>query len=784
MKKFTPVYFFLFITVTHVNSQNIYYDATYLNNRFANNVFTTTKGFNREEDSLKKIDLSLQAQIKEIQKSDDIYKTDSINKLQQKRKDIVQPLKKIQEEKDDSLFSILKKYFPEIKENNSSSDITIIIQKNPFFTACSIKGSVKGGGGGLFTNLDLSNVASSIGGLDVTKYANAIADLMIERAKQELTIAFFNRFKKFAEKNPEFQVLFPKTSDNLSNLLTYTYPQMLPALRNGFFEDIKQITYHLDDVLDLPRYQSLLRDFPEIRIMIRSIRIVHEIETGASNAAEIIKEFAGFKEWSDTTSSAKLRSVGSCLKIAALFSESVRNDSSQSHTSDIWVPAKELKNLFYDSVLFKIYLGLIYQQSINDKIKYISGDGSIEEFKDILASQQADLFLFQNKLKEFFDLAGNVNTAFKNFSKKIDNDESPSNDDIYNYINTSIDIIEHGFSIVQIFHKKPPAADYIAIVSKSNNLYKNLYSKAYSQAINNAVDVLSMISDLTNKSINADSLQKVESAKGFTNNTPNDVKKLIKGNKFLNPVKDKSIRNATSNSVANTNPNVVKIVQHYNLQHITLFIEKAKPYALFMANMVEAKKEEQVKAALENAILPVGSSTIKKYARDWGNISVQSYIGAYYSLNPSKTSVQSAWTDKFGVIAPIGIAWTPGILSWRRGGSLSLFASAFDLGAIVDYKLKKDSTITDDGTKKEAISKDYKIQLGQIFSPGGYLVYGFPWNLPLSFGVGAQYGPGLSKIDAGDNAVITNPSWRWNTFLAVDIPFFNIMNKNKVKPSK
>jgi hypothetical protein len=50
----------------------------------------------------------------------------------------------------------------------------------------------------------------------------------------------------------------------------------------------------------------------------------------------------------------------------------------------------------------------------------------------------------------------------------------------------------------------------------------------------------------------------------------------------------------------------------------------------------------------------------------------------------------------------------------------------------------------------------------------------FPYNLPLSLGVGAQYGPGLSKIEAGDNTVVTNPSWRWNIFLAVDIPFFTL----------
>ncbi len=221
-----------------------------------------------------------------------------------------------------------------------------------------------------------------------------------------------------------------------------------------------------------------------------------------------------------------------------------------------------------------------------------------------------------------------------------------------------------------------------------------------------------------------------------------------------------------------------------SLKLLSTFVEKVSPYVLFMGNMVEAKTEEQVKSALENVILPVGSSTVKKYTREWGNISIQSYLGAYYTLSSSSSNVQSTWTDKFGVIAPIGISWTPGFLSWQRGGSLSVFASLLDIGAIVDYKLTQDSTIADNGSKEPVISKDYKIQLGQIFSPGGFLVYGFPWNLPLSLGIGAQYGPGLSKIDAGGNTVITNPNWRGNLFLAVDIPFLNLMNKNKVNTSK
>lgn len=612
---------------------------------------------------------------------------------------------------------VLVKYYP----GKKSTDITAtFLDANPFFKGLFIDNGANALGSGILDQQQKGFSLSSIAGLDVTKYANAIADIMIERAKQELTIAFFDRFKKFASdpKNPEFKILFPKTTENLSKLLTYKYPQMLPALRDGFFEDLKKITYHLDDLLMSKKYEKLLKNFPEIRVAIKSIRLFHEIETGASNAADVIKEFASFNEWSNGTNT-KMKTVGSYLKIASLFSESIREDEIKSDGNRVWVSAKELKKLFYDNddTLFNLYMGMVYQQSVKDGLKYIDTRGNVKNFSDLLQAQKGDIFVFKNKLKEFFDLAGNVNTAIKNFKEKV----NPTNEDIYNYINTSLDVVDYCFGIARIFTEIPAADDYLKIARTSNDLYKNVYTKQYSQAVSNALDILTLLHDLT-KAYDTASLDKKEKNKALT--------------------------------------------------ALSSFIKKVKPYALFMANMVEAKTEAEVKAALENVILPVGSSSIKK--NSLCNISVQTYLGAYLSTSNGNSSSVGTWSDKFGVTAPIGISFTPGFLSWKKAGAVSLFGSLLDIGAIVDYKLKQDDP-------NGPVSKDYKIELGNIFSPGVYAVYGFPWNLPLSLGFGAQYGPGLSKIDGGGNTVIGNPSWRWNMFLSVDLTFFTLKNKVRDK---
>lgn len=615
-------------------------------------------------------------------------------------------------------------------EENVYKGITVttaILNTNPF-----LKDLFEDAPGSSSSSPFISTAVNSIGGLNVTKYANAIADIMIERAKQELSIAFFDRFKKFAADNPEFQILFPKTTENLGNLLTYTYPQMLPALRNGFFEDLKQLTYHLDDVLELPRYRYLLNNFAEVRVAIKSIRLIHGLETGNATAADVIKDFADFDEWK-LNGSTGFKNMSSTIKLAALFSESLRYKDS----SRIWVSSTDAEELVQDKVFANLYMGLLYQQIKNAGIKYYTNpnDTSVtKNLADILAELKNNIFLFQNKVAEFTNITDKVLSAYMEIKIRQKELAKIADENIYNYINVSVDAVDYAFSFVKIFDESLVTDKYLDLAKKSNSLYKDIYSQQYTQAVNDATDIL---------------LQ---------------VHNLAKENKEI------PVTAVPANALA-AQPALDKFIS---------FIEDVKPYALFMANMVEAKDEKEIKAALENVILPVGSSSIKKHTG--GNISVQTYLGAYLSVsNKNKGLTNSSWSDKFGVIAPIGLSWTPGCFSWQKKGSLSFFASVFDLGAIVDYNLKEEPDPTNTDPDATIIKKDYEVKLGQIFSPGVYAVYGFFNNIPLSLGFGSQYGPGLSKIDAANNAVVNNPSWRWNFFLAVDMPFFTLKNKVKYK---
>ncbi len=631
----------------------------------------------------------------------------------------------------------------------ADTDVAAAVLSNPFLKPYFIEGeSASTSESDTASAAVLKNKSFDLGGINVTRFANVLSEIMIDHAKQELTIAFFNRFQKFAEEHEEFKVLFPVTTGNLTSLLSYKYTEMLPALRAGFLDDLSKLTYTIDDLLLLPKYKTLLQQFPEVKITIRSLRLLHELESGASNAAEVLKDFAAFEQW-DSSGSTALQNMGSSVKLANIFSQSLRSQEA----GILWVSPRELKEIVDDKVGFDMYLGLIYARVIKEKIEFTKADATSITFAGFMEQNKENLEMFQNKATEFISLADKVRDSFH---ENKSSSGITTSEELYNYISVSIDVIDYSFGIARLVDETIEAQNYISIARKSNDLFKAVYSRQYNQAVTYTFDIITEVNNLIANQHPA--ILDIDNATADENKT---IDRLRKGEKLS----DTGLEYLTALSNAKNPSDSQKYLAIYRSKRLAKFLEKARPYALFMANMVNAKTDGEMRAALESAILPVGSSYIKKYSKF--NFAVQSYLGARMTVG-ARGSRLNAWNDRVGVGAPIGLAFSKG---YKKSGALSLFIPLLDLGAIVDYKLTAEEDAS--GT---SVEKEYVIELGQIFSPGAFIVYGLPLNIPVSVGFGGQYGPGLSSIDATQQIEETNPTWRWSLFLAVDIPLFNIRN--------
>ncbi|NBC07313.1 MAG: hypothetical protein GVY26_08975 [Bacteroidetes bacterium] len=545
-------------------------------------------------------------------------------------------------------------------------------------------------------------VLPGLSGLDVTNVTTGLSRFMIERAREELTVAFFERFQRVAARNPEFSALFPLTTNRLGRLLEFQYGEMLPALRTAFQTDLERLIFRLDNFFRLEDYRELLEELPEVRLAIRLLRLARELESGKSPVAllEDLKELAE----RELAGEPRFQNLRSSLQLATLFTKSLRSIAPNRSL----ITFEEFSLLTQDRVALEVYFGLLYQQAEAADIAFTAG-GQRLQFTAFLEQQRGNLFTIENYLMELLQLIERLEEIKGGVSFKQSRNVPLSPEEVDAYLQAALDVVQHALGIGVAMLPGTVRDRYYQILQQAQSLYRYLSAEEYTDAVLTASALLRNLLEAGD-----------EVLPGF----------------------------------------------EYDKARIDRIAELLE-YGLFMANMVQASSPAEIEATIANAALPAGSSSIKK-AAGW-NVAVQSYLGAYYRLDdPSATG--TAWNNTFGLHAPVGIALSRGL---GRGGSLSAFGALIDIGAAVDYELQLSEDPT---TGNTVVERDYKIELGQIFSPGAYLVYGAPYHLPISLGVGGQYGPGLSSIES-NRVVQDDPSWRWQVFLAVDIPLVNLWNR-------
>ncbi|PIE87120.1 MAG: hypothetical protein CSA03_02610 [Bacteroidetes bacterium] len=204
-------------------------------------------------------------------------------------------------------------------------------------------------------------------------------------------------------------------------------------------------------------------------------------------------------------------------------------------------------------------------------------------------------------------------------------------------------------------------------------------------------------------------------------------------------------------------PKLVAVLSSYSKDNIE--ISRALG---FLSGLGEVENDADMEKLLQAYALPIGSASIKRSSTF--NLSVNGYVGITGGLERAFALESSNNQDKgnFGLTAPIGISMT------FANGHITLFASVFDLGSIVNQRLNNDTTSYVD------------LRFEQFFSPGAQLYWNFK-NTPLSLGAGVSYVPNLRTIKYNDGTATVGESGlnvlRINASLVIDIPFFTLYNR-------
>ncbi len=610
---------------------------------------------------------------------------------------------------DNGYIKILKKYVDPAQQPNikNAKDLHnyFSAKGNPFITKYLNSSGHPSQAGDPTVPTDNFSVSKS-GGSIVTNIADGLAKFLVKRTKEELTVAFFDRFQEVFNRYPEFQLLFPNTHRNFDIIESFEFNRYLKTLRVDFFKDIDNLHINvakLDSIICRPSDNNCVNRLAFYNsfygsdngyLLKTSLALIQELKEG-TNPAEIINLIATNPDF-NMLSDPQFSNVKGLVQLTDFISSSLKSTKDDR----IWVSGNELNKLISDPHAIRIYLGLLFQQDNSNTITFQTSSGT-KTFRDVLGSLVSDTAPIEKYLKKVAYDIDKIRTALDNIKNIKNSGNSPDSSDYYIFYDSILSLVTEisdvdpvlGQLRVTINHKSE-IQKFLNLTNSAGNIYQDISSKNYSAVI---MDLRILFEDL-------------------------------------------------------------------GLSSDRVFYGEFFKYGSFMAAIVEANDSDEVSDIIESFALPAGSSTIKK--RTKFNVALNAYLGLAggkeYNGDTGKTK------DFGGIRAPIGISFSVGLRGKKAElGSLSLFASLVDLGAVTSFRF--------DDSETEELPE---IELQNIFAPGGYLVYGLP-KIPISVGVGFQYGPQLREVTAMELSINPNLNYSFGAFIAVDIPLLNFYTKSR-----
>ena len=470
---------------------------------------------------------------------------------------------------------------------------------------------------------DLAGAASGLG-MPGSTFIMGLTDFLVNRTKQELTIAFFKDFQKKVEESEEMRYLFPTTSAVLLQIDKdiYRFNAFWEVLRESFLTDLNDLGYHLDDfVQNSSRIKS-----PMQRHMMSDFFKVGELLQEQTPPAQIVSYMAEDAYLHVLTpeddSAAFVPVMQRNLKLLGLFSKALE----QKDQSGYWVTPNEVVDLVRDTTFNDIFFGLLYQKG---KTYQLEEEKTLGESLLELRGDNLKMRALVNNLKRFVDEGKNVQRiakdirARKNARRRAKGgatlDESEKElefDDYYHFTQGVSNMLLEGYNFKKQLLGATTEQDsivdrYLGIVGDLNTLGLNIRKKHYTSAVINTLVI---------------------------------IEKLLPQDDY-----------------ACERKNLMK-------------------YGSFIATAVQAKSSKEVSQAISAFALPPGGSAIKKYSRF--SVSINAYVG----LSAGQEHLNGIGNSSFYSLAtPIGVSFNWG---FKSAGSISILASAIDLGALTTFRFE------------------------------------------------------------------------------------------------
>ncbi|MFK7773828.1 MAG: hypothetical protein AB8F94_16880 [Saprospiraceae bacterium] len=550
-----------------------------------------------------------------------------------------------------------------------------------------------------------------------TQIVDATAQFLVDRVKEELLLAFFDRFLGQVDQSTELTALLPNTYFLLKNNDIFKVPSMGEVWMTAFEEDLIAIPENFSLMVQTHQDYEDLKNKPELQFFMMAGFIYKKIQT-ESNVVELIESFYEKFQDSDTQ-------LIQMLEVVGLIRENLIHSGSGTSFEQL-VSKENFRRLFDENKEAPLYFSaLIYQQDrpLFNKVKIPN-----------LSSELVLGDLIKVNFVNFTKMAGTFLTKMKSMeSSKIEFDEKKYLKDdqkekyheaVLVFANSIFDFLDYSielayFSNPKYYQMSPYFKTYRPIAKKTIKTIEAGQKKDYGKLMIYSMQMMEpliqlRIDYLENKLVMDDSKELKKEIK------------ILKG--------------------------VVKNFMYYGG---------------FMVDVLSANSTADIKGIINKYAAPVGSYRVKRQSPF--SVSLSSYPGLYGGW---ESTYEGSDSESFvtGVTAPIGLSlnWGNSFYGMKaKGHSFSLYAPIIDIGAAFSYRWSN--------SQGGGFPEDIKWE--QIISPGIHAVWGIG-NTPMALMLGAQYTPLLRKITDQNNELQPN-AWRFGATISVDIPIFHFYRSNK-----
>ncbi|MBI1225535.1 MAG: hypothetical protein GC192_09900 [Bacteroidetes bacterium] len=654
----------------------------------------------------------------------------------------------------------------------SKSEYKTSFEGNPFisqeqiaqslFNLAGVLKTVAPDRGGIGMESEPSAGGALAGGNFITRLADGLAIFIVKRTKEELNATFFEGLRKKMEEEPAYRSLFPATYDLLYIIGNeiYNYNAYIKTLRESFINDLNMLPLNFEQfimdnqLVKKQEFQIALEDLVSSSQMIMDGEKPMQMLDFIANEAAL-QDSSRWLLINKKETRAAMQDLAMSLKILQLLTVSL----TQKDSNYTWVEPNEVKRQMGNLEHVYIYLGLLWQQGIN--IKFSNGT-DFRQALGAMATQATTPLSIRNYLVSLVQTVSLLEQSGKELLSQAKKVKSLKNIDLDSLTSAGKD-----------FEKELQ----VLVTQVKSNAFLN---DEYVRFAGLLFDFYDQARGLRKLFFSKDNKPKINNPKGQSvdENEPNKPDKPSKIVMPELPPIDQLERQLFSvmrnlfdlefnirqghytTAVTNLTGILTEILQEDDFKYKKQFLRHVN----FMATVAEARDAKEIEAAIELFALPPGSSRMKKQSPV--SVSLNSYGGIAYGWEHDINNVVDAAIKDSEVLstsAPLGIDLNFGL---GDQGSLSFFTQAIDVGALFAYRFSNET---------EQIPE---LKFQNIIAPGFYGIYGFPNNIPVSIGIGAQLGPNLRKVRDDLNLdVETTNAWRFGFILSVDIPITHFYTK-------